>query len=154
MQTLAPYLPDTLVTATAGGATAVEILLSGALLLGVRNTMGCSRQRRNTGRVRRVDVHLRRHRDTAKCIAFHRCRGCAASRVGTARKLRRQPRPSARFPNFRTGHGEINLIPIGMCNRLPVGAAGYPIALAGSQHNSIKHDHPNGFRRAALGTPE
>lgn len=36
VQTLAPYLPDTLVTATAWGATAVEILLSGALLLGVR----------------------------------------------------------------------------------------------------------------------
>ena len=36
VQTLAPYLPDTLVTAAAWGATAVEILLGGALLLGVR----------------------------------------------------------------------------------------------------------------------
>jgi uncharacterized membrane protein YphA (DoxX/SURF4 family) len=36
VQTLAPYLPDTLVTAAAWGATAVEILLGGTLLLGVK----------------------------------------------------------------------------------------------------------------------
>jgi uncharacterized membrane protein YphA (DoxX/SURF4 family) len=36
VQTLAPYLPAKLVTAAAWGSTVVEILLGGALLLGVK----------------------------------------------------------------------------------------------------------------------
>ena len=119
VQTLAPYLPAKLVIAAARPRRRNPAWRCFAF--GGKSTLGCARQRRNTCRVRRVDVHLRRLRDAAECIGFHRRRSCATSRVGTARKLCRQPRPSARFPNFRTGHGEISLIPRGMCNRLPVG---------------------------------
>jgi hypothetical protein len=122
VQTLALYLPAKLVIATARPRRRNPAWRCFAF--GSKNTVGCSRRRRNTGRVRRVDVHLRRLRDTAECIGFHRCRSCATSHVGTARKLHRQPRPSARVPNCRTGHGETSLIPTGMCNRLSAGPAG------------------------------
>jgi hypothetical protein len=113
VQTLTPIPTRQMCHCRRLGGTVVEILLGGTLLLGVRIRWAALGSR-CTGGVRRVDVHLRRLRDTLKCIGFHRCRSCATSRVGTARNLRHQASAICTIPELQNGHGEMNLIPPGI----------------------------------------